>query len=285
MKPPSVGKAPAAAARPAKTFSIAQWTHGVEGEKLCIYAETGDGKTTLGCLAPNPVFIAPDDGGRKILHPITGQPMNKVDGVQTFEDVRDALRQANLFPEGCTVVIDTLTKLEALAEPYLFATVKGSKGNTITSMRGYGWDGPGHILDAMRLILSDLDPLVRSGRNVVLLCQQGQVTVANAEGADFIQDGPRLTHNKQYSVRAEVSEWCDHVLKIGYLDSTVEIGEKARVGKVVGTTTRAIYSRGARHFLAKTRPTTSGEPLPPVISFADPTDSSLWQFLFPQETI
>ena len=286
LQPMKLGKSPASATRQVKTFSISKWSVGVDGEKVCLYARTGMGKTTLGAMAPDAIFLAPDDGGRKILHPVTGQPCNKIDGLATFDDARDALHQTNLWPEKCTIVVDTFTKLEVLSDAYVLANYRGSKGEAVNSMRKFGWDGPAHTIETMRLILSDLDSHVRAGRNVVLLCQLGQITVANAEGADYLEDGPKLTHNKQYSVRSETCEWCDHVLKIGYNGGTQVEAEttrdgKTKVGKITGDGTRAIFAGGAQHFIAKTRPTKSGQPLPPVISFDAPEDDALWQFLFP----
>jgi hypothetical protein len=186
----------------------------------------------------------------------------------------------NLWPEGCTTVIDTGTKLEQWAEPHIFANYK-QNGQTVTSMRKYGWDGPAHLLETMRLILSDLDNLVRKGRNVILLAQLSQITVANAEGMDYLEDGPKLQHNKQYSVRTEVCEWVDHVMRLGYANFQVASDhDKAKTGKVqAGDATRAVFTGGAQHFIAKSRPI-NGYRIPAVIGFEHEADDSLWRFVF-----
>lgn len=251
-----------------------------------IYAKSGNGKTTLAAQVPGAVFFGFDDGGRKIRNPITGEPVNAIDGLTCIDDVRDALRQKNLFADDATLVFDTVTKLEEVAEPYIFANYPGSNGKKVTAMRGYGWDGPAHLLDVFRLLLTDLDPHVRAGRNVILLAQEAQITVANAEALDYLQDGPKLQHNKQYSNRAEVCEWADHVLRIGYLDFSVEKdNEKSKVGKVQqADATRAIFTGGAPHFIAKSRPVHREREtpyrIPAVVGFSSPADDSLWQFIF-----
>ena len=275
------GKPSAVPARVAKVFSIMPWTGANEGEKIVMYGKSGIGKTTEAAMAPGAVFIGLDDGGRKIRHPKTGEPVLSIPGIEGFQDVRDALHQKNLWPEGCTVVIDTVTKLEERMEPYIYEHYKIAQGVTVTSMRKYGWDGPAHQLECYRLLLSDLDTLVRTGRSVILLAQLAQITLANAEGMDYLEDGPKLQHNKQYSVRLELCEWADHVFRIGYVDFRVAADhDKARVGKVQATdAVRSVYTGGAQHFIAKSRPI-NGYRIPTAISFAEAGDDSLWSFVF-----
>lgn len=278
IKPPVTARP--AAAHVAKTFSIIAGSDAREGEKIALYAKTGTGKTTLSSMAPNAVYIDLDGRGRRLVNAKTGEPVNSISGIAGFSDLRDALHQSNLYSEGQTVVIDTYTKLEALMEPYILDNYTQG-GKKVTAMRGFGWDGPAHILDCHRLLLSDLDNLVRRRVNVLLVCQQGQATIANAEGVDYLEDGPRLSHNKQYSSRMEVCEWCDHVFRIGYQNFTVSRdSEKAKVGKVEsGDDTRAVFTSGASHFIAKAG-LIDGKRLPSPISFATPQDDSLWQMVF-----
>jgi|GEM_PF-1123924 len=281
MKMPTKPGVAKPAARAAKAFSVKPWTDADEGEKILMYGKSGIGKTTLAAMAPGAIFIGIDDGGRKIRNPLTGEPVMAVSGIADFQDIRDAIHQSSLWPKDCTLVIDTVTKLEELMEPYIFEHYKLSGGQTATSMRKYGWDGPAHLLECYRLMLSDLDALVRTGRNVILLAQLAQITVANAEGLDYLEDGPKLQHNKQYSVRTELCEWSDHVFRIGYSEFTVEKdNDKAKAGKVqAGESKRAVFTGGASHFIAKSRPV-DGYRIPPLITFDSATDNSLWQFVF-----
>lgn len=279
LLPTKPGPATSATARPAKHFSIQEWGSANEGEKILIYGKSGMGKTTLASLAPNPVFIGLDDGGRKIIHPKTGKRLPMVPGVSDFQDLRDAIRQPGLLSARSSFVIDTVTKLESLMEPYIFANFK-TKGGTAKNMRDYGWDGPAHLLDCFRLLLTDLDGLVRAGHNVILLAQLAQISVANSEGLDYLEDGPKLQHNKQYSVRTELCEWADHVFRIGYTDMTViKEDAKAKAGKITGDGTRCIYTGGAQHYMAKTRPIGTNR-VPPLVSFDTPETDDLWQFMF-----
>lgn len=280
--PPPVNARPAAVRVPTKTFAISTQPSGTEGEKIVIYAKTGNGKTTLASMAPNPVFLSFDKSTAKIINPKTKAACQIISGITGYQDVRDVLHQVNLFPDGCSIVIDTLSKLEAVAEQYIFDNypAPGKQGGRATHMRAYGWDGPAHQTDLIRLLLSDLDPHVEAGRNVILLCQQGQVKIPHSAGMDYLEDGPKLSHNNQTSSRMEVCEWADHVLRIGYQDFEVHAdNDKARVGKAGGSMTRAIFSGGAAHYVAKTRPI-DGKTLPAVISFSEPQDDSLWLMMF-----
>jgi hypothetical protein len=279
-KPPSAGK-PGTAPHKPKTFSVGAWTDSGQGEKIVLYAPSGMGKTTLASMAPNPVFIGLDDGGRKIRNPKTGEPVRAVMGIETFRDLRDAFGQADLFPAGSTAVIDTFTKAEVLGEQYTFETVK-MKDGPVKSLEDYGY-GKGYrfLMETMRLLLADLDPLVRRGVNVLLLCQQGQATVANLEGTDYLMDAPKLHVDKKgVGVCAEVCEWADHIFRIGHSNIAVtKTDQKATKGKVSGTTDKVIFTAKELHFLAKSRPI-NGNNLPPIISFDNKADDSLWQYIF-----
>jgi hypothetical protein len=278
---PAMAKPGAAPARVRKQFVIEDWQEASEGQKIVLWAKSGMGKSTLAAMAPGAVFIGVDDGGRKITDPRNGTRIRRVPGIETFDDIRDALHQSGLFPDKGTIVIDTITKVEPIIEPWIFANYKVKGGGTAKNMREYGWDGPAHNLDAIRLLLTDLDQHVRQGRNVILLAQLAQVKVANAEGLDYLEDGPKLQHNNQYSARTEVCEWADHVFRIGYSDfNVVREDVKAKAGKVqAGSTVRAVYTGGAQHFIAKSRPV-NGYRIPDVIPFAEPKDDSLWQYVF-----
>lgn len=267
--------------RTAKKFTAAPWTGAGQGEKIVGYGSSGVGKTTLFSMLPSPVFIGIDDGGRKIRHPITGEPIIHVEGIETFEDVRDALHQTDLYPKGGSCVLDTLTILESLAEPYMFEHIKHEKGYKVTSLEGYGYGkGYTHLFDTIRLILQDADELVRRGVNVGLICQNMAVKRANPGGLDFLEDGPKLSHpnSEKTSVRLHVCEWADHVFRIGYHEMVVVGPVDAKVGKRSGETGRAVFTMPESHFFAKTRTLTE-----PVISFETPSDNSIWKFLFPGE--
>jgi len=281
-KPPSKPgtPSPGKAKREVKSFSVAPLSGNDEGEKMLIYGQSGLGKTTLAAQIPNAVFIPIDDGARKIYNPLTNQPVNAIHGVEDWDDLRDAVHQApNLIEKGGALVIDTLTRCQNLAEDWVVENVPLEKGGKAKNFEAFGFGkGFRHELDQFRLLLSDCDALIRSGRHVILLCQLAQENVANAGGVDYISDVPKLNENKQGPIRTEVCEWCDHVVRIGFLDlDVVKDHDHARAGKSKGDDTRALFTGGAQHFLGKSRPI-NGHRLPPVIGFEHEADNSLWQF-------
>jgi len=248
------------------------------GEKIVVYSESGMGKSTLGMQAPDPVFIPLDAGVMKLRHPHTGKPANAIEGVETFQDVRDVLHQPELFPKGSTIVIDTITVLQELAEQYMLENIKTERGDAAKNILSYGYNkGYRHLFDTMKLILVDLDVHVKRGVNVLLIAQSIPARIPNPGGIDFMREGPNLSTNSQGNIRALYREWADHVLRIGYTNAFVEKPDKkATKGKIIGETERGIFVQPELWFEAKSR--TIREP---VVSFSEPGDSVIWQFIFP----
>lgn len=261
--------------QPRKTFTTEEWGSGNEGHKILLYADSGLGKTTLASMLPSPRFIGSDDGGRKIRHPVTGEKLKHVPGVETFQDVRDAVTQPGLFENDETVVIDTATIVQDWAEEWVLANIKPEKGDHVGSLQKYGWGaGYRHLYETMHLLLPDLDPLVQQGKNVVLICQLQQTSISNPGGEDFLKDVPKLQN--QYgkvcpSVWGLYTEWADHVLKIEYEGIT------ATKKKAASSGSRVVRIHPEIHFIAKSRtiPATI-----PTIYFSEPSDDSVWRYLF-----
>lgn len=261
-------------------FTVKPWTGENEGEKIVLYGPSGAGKTTAASMLPTPLFIGLDDGGRKIRDPRTGNPIDVIEGIEDFDDVRAALQDHSLFANHESAVIDTVTKLESLIEAWVIRNVKTDKGASVKNLEGFGFGkGYKHMLDSFRLILQDLDALVRIGKNICLICQNSDVKVSNPENEDYIQAGPKLAHNNQHSSRLEVIEYADHVVRIGPLKFQVLKGESDRAAKVISEESeRAMFTQGAGWFFAKTRTLNA-----PVISFKTPDDDSLWRLMFGED--
>ncbi len=271
------GSAPKAAPAPAKNYTPQPWKDEGEGERILLYAESGMGKTTLGALAPKPVFIGIDDGGRKIKDPRTGEDLMRVPNIDTFSDLRNALQTPAIFEDYETVVVDTLTLVEDLAEPFMFKTIKHEKGGTVTHLEGYGFGkGYKHLHDTMIPLAADCDRLIRAGKTVILVCQRMNVKRANPGGEDFLEAGPKLSHptSEKNSVRRYFCEWADHVFLIDHFGVAVD-----KHGKASGGQARAIFVQDEIHYVAKSRSAEKFEGNR-AVSFDSKTDDTLWQFLF-----
>ncbi len=250
------------------------------GKKILFYGPSGIGKTSLlAQLEGKAVWIGSDPGGSQIVGPYGGGDLDVIDGLETYQDLRDALAMQDLFKPYDHIIIDTLTDVGAWMEPHILSTIRVG-GTTLTSFRKFGWDGDRHILDHHRYLMSDLDQYVAMGKNVILLCQQGQIKRSAADSADFLEDGPMLQHRNDCSSREEWKQWCDQVFRIGYLDVQVHVANGKTIGKVISNdTTRAIFTVGSLASTAKSRPI-NGHKLPPVVSFEDEADNSIFQYVF-----
>ncbi len=268
-RPPAAPKARAAAV-PAKSFTIEAWDALQDGKRILLYAESGMGKTTLASLAPKPVFIGIDDGG-KLLRDEEGNLLKHVPGVKCFGDVRAAIL-ADIYNDYETVVLDQATYLEEWAVEHVLATITNDKGAKMDNIVRYGYNkGFRHLYDTMKLILQDADSLIHRGKNVIIIAQMAPNKVANPGGEDFLREGPRL-YSGTPSIEALYCEWADHIFRIGYQFLTVE--DKKVTG---GENKRAVFVHPEPHFRAKSR--TLG-PDKAVVAFDDPKDGSIWTFLF-----
>lgn len=261
-----------------KTFTTKRWDTSKQGERIIVYADSGMGKTTLESMLPNPKFANFNGGSDKIRHPVTGERLEYIPGLETFDDVRDVCYQTDLLTPGDSFVLDTATEFESrLALPWMFKNIPHEKGKSVLIKRiedyGYG-KGYRHLYDTMRLPLLPFDMLIERGVNVVISCQMQQVETSNSSGPDFLCDVPKLqkAHGKSTpSVWALWNEWADHIFKIDYADVSVADG------KALGTANRVIRVHGSPSFKAKSRsiPHTFS-----TVSFNEPSDNSIWRFLF-----
>lgn len=275
---PGAGAKARPEARVTKTFKTVAWEPAKKGERIIVYADSGMGKTTLEALLPNPKFANFSGGSDKIKHPVTGKPLIHIPDLETLDDVRDMCRQTDLFEPGDSFVEDTATEFEGgPILTWLLANVKHEKipDKVIKYIGDYGYgNGFRHLYDTARLPLADYDFLIDRGVNVVLSCQMQQVELRNSGGADYQCDVPKLQkeHGKSTpAVWALYNEWADHIFKIDYNDVRVSDGKSA------GTAERVIKVHGLPNFKAKSR---SIPHLFPVVSFDEPSDDSIWRFLF-----
>ena len=254
-------------------FAVEAWSSEGYGKRIIINGDTGIGKTTLAALAPTPVWIGLDEGGREIKHPITNKDLQRISGVKTYEDVREVLQNVSLFKNNKTIVVDTITLLQDLAVDFVVRTVPTEKGKQVTNIVGYGYNkGYRHLYEAMKSILQDCDNLIHKNINVVLIAQSAIHSVPNPAGEDFLRTGLRLHRDKQWDIEGLYCEWADHIFHIGYKDAFVSDDKK-----IAGDTTRVIYTQPEVYLRAKSRTLTEDR-----ISFEKQNDDSIWQFMFPK---
>ena len=242
------------------------------GQKVCVYGPGGVGKTslaaTVAAIGMKPLFIDAEDSS-KFLDVARITP-------RTWDEVRQILHTPNLLAPYDVIVVESLTKLEDLANAWVCANVPHEKGKqiTINSIEDYGWGkGYVHIYEAFLTLLGDLDAIVRTGKHVIATAHVCTENVPNPEGENWLQYQPRLqSPPKQGKVRERVKEWTDHCVFTDF-DKAV-----SKDGKAVGHGSRTIYCSERPTYWAKSR--TLEDPIP----FAK-GDSTLWQQLFGKEIV
>ena len=212
-----------------------------------MYGSGGVGKSSLCAslkeLGINPLFIDIGDGTKKL-------DVDRVSGIELWEDLRAALHDKAMFSGYNAVVIDDLSRAELMAGNWVIRNIKHEKNKPINGLEDYGWGkGQGHTYDEFIKIFGDLDSLVRDGLHVICIAHECIETVVNAAGDDWKQWQPRLQSPKsgKDSIRHTIKEWCDHMLFIGYDVAVTEDGK----GKGAGT--RTIYPVETPWCLAKSR--------------------------------
>ena len=255
-----------------KDFKIVDWNRA--GTKVMLYGGSGMGKTTLAMLLNDPVFIGTDDGGGIMRHPVTGAKLKVVEGVEDYQDVHDVIHSGILDLHN-DIVIDTITEVQRWMVPYMLANIKKQGGGNAINLEDYGFHkGYRHWFETMELFLSDLNALVRKGKNVILLAQSTGIKMTNESGEDYKIAGPDLYHDDKHSILNLVKSWCDHVFRINYTDIAVD-GKKVK-----GGIKRAVYIHPRIEFIAKSRTISQDYP---CVEFKDKKDDSLWRLLFAED--
>lgn len=243
--PPSGPSKPSGPPSPAsptsnKTFTTSSGPK-KKGRRVVIYGVHGSGKTALASLAPKPKFIDLDSDGSAELD------VQRVEGVKTHEDVLAALRTPALWSGVETVVLDSATVLEELAEKWVIANVPHEKGKPIRSIKDYGYgQGDKFIFEQFMLVLAALDQHVEQGRNAILICHHTVGKTPNPEGEDFTTHQPALLRTDKVDIRGRVGAWCNDMLFINY-------DKMVAGGKAEGSGTRTILVQERPAYWAKSR--------------------------------
>lgn len=215
--------------------------------KTIIYGPGGCGKTSFAALISEcgvkPLFLDLEQGSK--FHDV-----QRIDSIETWDEMRSALHNQTLFDGFDAVVIDSLTKAEELATAWTIQNVKHEKGHYVDSIEGYGFGkGMTHVYETFLQLLGDLDSHHRRGRHIIGIAHECTANVPNPTGEDWLRYEPRLQSpaSGKASIRHRVKEWCDHLIYIGF-DTAV-----SKDGKATGAGTRTIYPVELPTWWAKSR--------------------------------
>lgn len=231
------------------------------GKRVVVHGPPSSGKTSLCALIDKSKFIDRDSDGT------AGLDVSRVDGVQTFDDVLEALNTPDLWKDVDTIVLDSGTAMQELATLKVVGQPK--PGETPKSIESFGF-GKGYrmVYETMQLLLAALDRHVEQGRNVVLICHSIAGTTPNPSGEDYLQHQLALQQTNQGQLRTRVEGWAEHVF---FISRDVSVAEGTNKGKSSGS--RTIQTVWSPSYVAKTRSfMLNGEKrsLPPEIEYYDP---------------
>jgi len=211
----------------------------------------GIGKSTFGSEAPNPVFIAAEDGLRYLDVAKFPQPENFADVLAAVDELRTSDHDFK------TVVFDTVDWLE----PLITAEICRREGWNNIEAPGYG-KGFNLIPGEYRKLLLALERLrAVKPMEVIFLAHSTVKTFSNPVGDDFSRYEAALSKQGYAVLRA----WCDSVLFLTHEEFTNKETPKSRA-KGVSTGRRVIHTERTAAWDAKNR-----YELPPTLplSYAD----------------
>lgn len=168
--------------------------------------------------------------------------------IESWSELRDILHDDRLLAPFQAIVVDSLTKAEEFSVKHTLETIPLEGGGFTDHIEGYGYGkGYSNNYSTFLNLLGDLDSIHRRGKNVIAICHDCTANVPNPYGEDWIRYEPRLQNSPKASIRHRVSEWCDHLLFVGY-DVAVN-----KDGKGKGAGTRTIYPTEMPTHMAKSR--------------------------------
>jgi hypothetical protein len=254
MKPPARA---ATTAAPARRMTLQNIRKTLERgpDKVFLYGIEGVGKSTFAAAAPNPIFIAAEDGIRN-LDPVP----ESFPTPEKFQDVLDAIAELETAQHGYqTLVIDTIDYVDGLIRD----EVCRRNGWTAEEFDAYG-RGLKVTPDEHRRMIAAVDRLVAArGMNVVVMAHARTKNFKNPAGADYLRYEPNLGGDV---APALWKYWAEAVL-FGTHEAFVQVSKSGsedpalKRGKGVSTGRRVIYTEWNAAYDAKNR-----YGLPPVLA-------------------
>ena len=207
----------------------------IQPQKICIYGESGVGKTTLGAQFGNALII---DAERSSTH----QDVPRV-FIDNWEQLLSTMQEACTLAEFETIILDTVDWAELKCAEYICAKFKK---NGIEEF-GYG-KGYTYLEEEFRKLIKLCDNLIQAGKNVVFLAHQTLRKIEPAdEGTAFDRYEPKLSKK----INPLVCEWVDALLFM-FRKTYVETKDNGK-GKVSGGKKRVINANSASFCLSKNR--------------------------------
>lgn len=206
-------------------------------ELICVYGESGVGKTTFASGFPNPIFICAENGMGEIDAPHVE--------VKNFNEFKAVLLDKDL-EQFDTIVIDSLDWLEAMIyrwmmEKYEVDTVQKVGG-------GYG----AYVSVALTMwqkIIEHLSALRAKGKNLVLI---SHYQIKPYHDPEQVEAYDKYRLKLQDKVSALITEWVD-ILMFAKFETFVKVESGMKKNKAISSGRRVAHVYSKASFDAKTR--------------------------------
>lgn len=256
-------------------ISLASLQKGVSQDApvICIYGDSGIGKSTFGANAPNPVFLFTENGRGKL--DVAGWEVN------SFEEVMEALEVlVNDEHDFNALVLDSLDWFEPLVWKYLISDrPHDEKGRVVKDVSDYGYGkGYSHALDYWQIFIDYIKRLRKEKNMAVILVGHDAITkISPPDGDSYDSWSLKLQNSDKISAREKIIESCDAVLfaktKDARTDDENASANKSRT-RAIGSGERVIYTEKRPAWEAKNRYS-----LPPQINVKEKDWSDVWGVL------
>lgn len=208
--------------------------------RAAIFGAAGMGKTTFGADAPDPVFMCAENG-------LAGFDLPMLEP-ETWQQVLSTLDQLATDEHSFkTLVVDTLTRLEALVNVRVLEL--HGKGKTNITDIAYGKGGD-YAADEWRVFISKLETIwSKRGMNVVLIAHSHTAKIKNPAGGDYGVITIKLDARAEGLIR----EWSDACL---YAEmGSIQVGGDEKRAKIVSDGVRVLRTSpvAGSAFIAKNR--------------------------------
>lgn len=256
--PPKKALPPPPSSKPALTKISFGKLAKAQGQKFLIYGTGGIGKSSLCCLAPNPVaYVDAEErlpslkaelAELGIAEPVT-VPANN------WTTLRASL-QAPGWDGIKSIALDSLPVIEEWCIQHVLATVKTFEKPPMKahSLEDYGFGKDIRLVyENFVHLLVDLERHVKAGRHIFMTCHDCKPEESNPMGSNYVRFEPRLRTSKKgdNSIRLKVKEWCDFVGFICYDLSTGKDNRGNETKKAVGAGSRTMYLQETPMYMAK----------------------------------
>lgn len=211
-----------------------------KSKRISLYGVDGIGKSTFSSQAPNPIFIAAENGLGSIDVARFPTPAN---WGEIFEAIKVLYTEEHEFK---TVVIDSIDWAESLC----LAAVAAENGVQYIDQIGYG-KGYKMARDKFAELLRGLDALWMKGMNIIVIAHSTIKRFDDPENEPFDRYQIKLEEANASRLR----EWSDMVLFANY-DTTVTKLDPKGLDKTVRAKSfgkRLLFSQRTAAYDAKTR--------------------------------